>query len=363
MTNAADGNEIVMYTRHTGTGQLTYPRRFSTGGVGGDSALETNPDDPLGSQDSLVVSGECLLAVNAGSDTVTSFKIVSNRVELASEVGSGGDSPVSIAAQNGLVYVLNAGGPGSIKGFNLEDSCQLVPINNSIVSLNQAPGEGAPPPFFVSAPANVGFTPDGSELVVSIKGIDGSPFAGGTINRFEIDDSGLLGEINVFETGGGSLLPFSFDFDNNGHLLVADAFAGTFGGDTGSVTMYDLDGTTTSLDNVETDSSTCWIKFNDGCAYTSNSGANSISAISVGDGSLELVNNDAELNVPIDVQLTDDGKYLYALSTGNTSEDMQPMIYVFERNSDCTLEEIQIIGDGLPDIDTSVFGVVGLAIF
>ena len=128
--------------------------------------------------------------------------------------------------------------------------------------------------------------------------------------------------------------------------------------------MYDLNGSLTPLANTEVDGSlACWIKFNDGCAYTTNNGGNSISAIRVGDSSLELVNSEAQLNVPTDVQLTGDVRYLYALSTGFTSEDMQPMIYVFERNSDCTLEEIQIIGDGLPNIDTSVIGVAGLAIF
>ena len=371
MTNSAAGNEIIMYDRDGTTGRLTYPRHFATGGIGGDSILESPPDDPLASQGSLTVtSGGCLLAVNAGSDTVTSFKILSNRVEAISLVGSGGDTPVSIAANNdGLVYVLNAGGPGSIKGFHIEDECHLEPINNSIVSLNQALLQGRQAPFFVSSPAQVGFTPDGSELIVTIKGIDGNPGAGGTINRFEVNDDGHLGDINVFETGVNSIVPFSFDFDGNDNLIVVDAFGDSaFGdGDAGSVTMYGsgaIGDELTVLANIGVGATAaCWLKYNNGCAYTTNNVSSTISSIRVEDTSLSLVNSEeASLNNPTDQQLSDDGKFLYALSTGHTT-DGQPRIYAYKRNGDCTLDQVQVIEDGLPDEDTTVFGVMGLAIF
>lgn len=370
MTNAADGNEIVMYTRDGTTGRLGNPRHFATGGLGGDEVLEAPPDDPLASQDALVVSGDCLLAVNAGSDTVTSFEIRSSRVEAVSVVGSGGDIPVGIAAHDGLVYVLNSGGPGSIKGFNLDDDCHLVPINNSIVSLNQAPRDLPPPPdgppYFVSSPAQVGFTPDGSELIVTIKGIDGNPLAGGTINRFEVDDDGHLGEISVFESGESSIVPFSFDFDRSGHLIVVDAFGSSPPGspEAGHVTLYNLDDDgITSLDNIGVGATAvCWLKYNNGCAYTTNNGSSSISSIRVSGTSLSLVHSEeASLNNPVDLQFSDDGDFLYVISTGHTT-DGQPRIYVYERNNDCTLDQVQVIDSGLPDEDTSVFGVVGLAI-
>jgi len=305
---------------------------------------------------------------------VTSFKILSNRVKAISVVGSGGDTPVSIAANNdGLVYVLNAGGPGSIKGFHIDNECHLEPINNSIVSLNQAPRDlPAPPdgpPFFVSSPAQVGFTPDGSELIVTIKGIDGEPFAGGTINRFEVDDNGHLGDINVFETGVNSTVPFSFDFDGNDNLIVVDAFGNSPPGsaNAGSVTMYASeaigDGLTILANIGVGATAACWLKYNNGCAYTTNNGSSTISSIRVEDTSLSLVNSEeASLNNPTDQQFSDDGKFLYALSTGHTT-DGQPRIYAYKRNSDCTLDQIQVIEDGLPDEDTTVFGVVGLAIF
>ena len=194
MTNAADGNEVIIRGRNTMTGRLSYPLAISTGGVGGDATLEAPPDDPLGSTDSLIVADNCVLACNAGSNSISSFEIIvkNGRIEgfkRTGIVGSGGDVPVSIAYSNNadrIVYALNAGGPGSISGFILNESCVLEPITNSIVTLNQGSMEGGAP-YFVSSPGQIGFTPDSDELIVAIKGIDGIPDNGGTITRFEVD--------------------------------------------------------------------------------------------------------------------------------------------------------------------------------
>lgn len=186
------------------------------------------------------------------------------------------------------------------------------------------------------------------------------------INRFEVDDDGYLSEIIVFETGGSSIVPFSFDFNNKDHLIIVDAFGSSPPGspDAGSVKLYSLDDVgITLLDNIDVGATAvCWLKYNNGCAYTTNNGSNSISSIQVSRNSLSLVNNEeASLNNPIDLQFSDDGKFLYVISTGHTT-DGQPRIYVYETNNDCTLDEVQVIDSGLPDEDTSVFGVVGLAI-
>ena len=53
MTNAADGNEVVMYDR-AADGTLTLVDAFATGGQG----LTTEPDDALGSENPLILSPE-----------------------------------------------------------------------------------------------------------------------------------------------------------------------------------------------------------------------------------------------------------------------------------------------------------------
>ena len=161
------------------------------------------------------VADNCLLAVNAGSNTLTSFEIRADQgnnrgLHQVSIVGSGGEIPVSIAysSANRLVYALNSGGPGSISGFTLNEECFLKPIPNSIVSLEQEPSdlpEG--PPYFLSSPAQIDFTPSSQQLLVTIKGIGGNPLSGGTINQFDVDSAtGLVSNLRIFETGNNRKL-------------------------------------------------------------------------------------------------------------------------------------------------------------
>jgi len=370
MTNAASGNEIIMYARNKRKGKLKFTGSpFSTGGVGGDSTLEAPPNDPLASQNSLVVACNCLLAVNAGSNTLTSFQILVKDLHRVSIVGSGGDIPVSVtySSANRLVYALNSGGPGSISGFILNEECVLEPIPMSIVSLNQGPRNLSPPsdgspPFFVSSPAQIGFTPNSQQLLVTIKGIDGNSLYGGTINHFDVDGTtGLVSNLRIFPNGNNIIVPFSFDFDGDDNMLIFDAFG------TGSASLYNFEGTgnTVSLvDNTTIDQTAARsIKYSNGCAFTTNNGASSISSLSVSNGNIALINGTAaELNNPVDEIFSPDGQYIYALSTCHIS-DQQPRVYVYSVSDDCGLSEVQVISDGLPTEFVTVFGAVGLAVF
>jgi len=71
MTNTAGGNEIIVYSR-AADGTLTFQNAFATDGLG----QTTEPDDALGSQNPLILSPDrrWLLAVNAGSDTISVFR-------------------------------------------------------------------------------------------------------------------------------------------------------------------------------------------------------------------------------------------------------------------------------------------------
>jgi len=383
MTNADGGNEIIMYARNKSTGKLIDIGSFSTKGIGGDSTLEAPPDDPLASQDSLVVADSCLLAVNAGSNTLTSFQIVVGDqgfiedFEIVSVVGSGGDIPVSIAYNSAdkLAYALNSGGSGCIAGFWLKDQCRLEAIPDSIVSLDQGPRDLPPPPegppFFVSSPAQIGFTPDGNTLLITIKGIDGNPLSGGTINHYDVNDTtGLVSNLRISQTGQkGSTVPFSFDFDANGNLLLVDAFGSNLPGtaDAGSVTMLNFDGADNTVSRIDNaligQTAACWLRYSNDCVFTSNNGSSSISSLTINGNSITLIDSvAAELNNPIDFAFSSDGKYMYALSTGHT-DDGQPRIYVYDVTRECDLSEKQIVEDGLPNEVISVFGAVGMAIY
>ena len=140
MTNSGNGNDIVVYERNIRTGLLSFTQTVSTGGDGGRLGLPDGSvapvDNPLGSTNAIIVAGKCLLAVNTGSNTVSSFRISSNGRLLADQQSSGGEFPVSLAEHDGLVYVINAGLDGSLSGFNLmQYSCSLSPIADSFIDL------------------------------------------------------------------------------------------------------------------------------------------------------------------------------------------------------------------------------------
>lgn len=372
MTNAEEANSVQMFLRDRDDGMLEYYASFATGGMGGstagaDEGSLSGPGDPLGSTGSLVVVGEkCLLASNAGSDTVTSFYIDQSGVLIREGIyDSGGDLPMSIGYKKKggrgyyLVYVLNAGGEGTLAGFLLDGkTCEMEFIPGSEVSLEQE--DTRDPPLAVASPSQVGFVPGADWLVVNIKGINGEPGTG-TISFFPVNDDGTLGTPNVNDSNG--FIPFAFTFDDANNLLSMEAGGNEFPitDTSAAVSSYEIDAEDGSLELIDQEGidnrAGCWLQRSESCVVTTN-GNGSLSTLEVDDGELTLKNNSAdELGNPIDLYFSDDNKYLYVLGGG------RPGIYVYEGVEDCELSRIQVQEMGVPDLDATVNGVVGLALY
>ena len=135
MTNSSDGNEIVIYNR-AAKGALTLAGTIATEGLGADA---------LGSQNPLILSHDnrFLFAVNAGSNTISVFRVRPDGLTLVDVEESRGEFPVSLTVSHYLLYVLNAGGDGNITGFTISDSGQLTLLEGSTRSLG---AEGPNPP-------------------------------------------------------------------------------------------------------------------------------------------------------------------------------------------------------------------------
>jgi hypothetical protein len=142
-TDRAAGNQVLAYHR-AWDGTLTNIASYATGGNGATAQGATA--DPLASQGSLVTAddGHVLLAVNAGSDTVSVFGVDGTQLTLRQTIASDGDFPASIAVHDNLVYVLNAGGQGSVAGFRLHHG-RLHALSGSSRTLNL--GNTTPPNF------------------------------------------------------------------------------------------------------------------------------------------------------------------------------------------------------------------------
>jgi 6-phosphogluconolactonase (cycloisomerase 2 family) len=301
-TNELDGNRIVVFGRH-GDGRLTEEDTYSTGGNGGNVAPGT-ASDRLGSQGSLVYDERhrLLFAVNAGSDSISVFRVHGTRLQLTDVDPSGGDFPASIAVHDDLVYVLNAGGVGIVQGFEIRGN-RVRALEGSARSLGLA---NTDPPNFLTSPGQVGFTPDGRQLIVTTKA------SGSTIDVFRVQRDGRLSETAV-ENPSATPVPFAFTFDPRGRLVSGEAA-------TSSVTTYTInrDGT---LANPQSQSDNqvalCWIVEARGFFYVSNTGSNNLSGYRIdGDGRPTLIGPSGVVATtgegPIDMATAAGGRFLYA---------------------------------------------------
>jgi hypothetical protein len=324
-TNEVGGNKIDVFNRGD-DGRLSLAGAYPTGGLGGTAAGAVS--DRLASQGSLVLSesGKTLVAVNAGSDTVTSFRVHGNRLQLRSIASSGGQFPASVAVSGRLVYVLNSGGTGIVSGFWLRGS-RLVPIPGSARSLSLANGD---PPNFLTSPGQVGFTPDGSQLLVTTKASTSS------IDVFAVGHDGRLSETPVVNASA-TPVPFAFTF-GSGRLVDGEAGAS-------SVTTYVVGSSGTLTDpRSASDGRTalCWIQRVGDYYFVSNTGSNDLSSFTVdAGGTPSLVQSVAATTNPGPIDLATSGGYLYAQTGVNGTVDE------FAVNSDGTLSSIGAVA-GLP---------------
>src|SRR5205085_5401634 len=120
--------------------------------------------------------------------------------------------PVSVAIHDRLVYVLDAGGPGTVHGFVIADQ-RLQSIGGSGRSLGL---DNSSPPFFLTSPGQVGFTPDGTQLIVTTKG------SGSNIDVFEVRGDGRLSTSPV-RNPSATPVPFAFTFTPSGRLAAGEA--------------------------------------------------------------------------------------------------------------------------------------------
>jgi 6-phosphogluconolactonase (cycloisomerase 2 family) len=303
-TDSTNGNAIVAYDRAP-DGTLSQAGTYPTGGVGGQ--LGGSVVDHLASEGSLAYdqAGHLLYAVNAGSNTVSVFKVSGDTLRLEQVVSSGGTFPTSIATDGNLVYVVNARDGGSIQGYTRSgDQLSLVPGWNRALGLST----NVPPDSeFLNAPGQIVFTPDGQQLIVSTK------MNGDNLDVFAISGDGSPSATPTVNPDA-SAIPFALTFDQSGDLLVAAPGPNT-------VTSFSVapDGPLTEIQSVATgQGATCWIVGTGDYFYTSNAGSASVSAFSdTGPDTLTALGNTTTDPGTIDAAISRQGRYLYVETGAN----------------------------------------------
>lgn len=326
MTNEISGNKIIAFYRND-DGTIVESGRYSTGGTGTDSGL--------GNQSAMVISQnkKFLYAVNPGSNDISVMHInTDGSLQMISKIASGGETPVSIAVRNGLVYVLNAGGTGNVTGFGFNLQGQIMQILNSTKPLSTT-SAGA---------AQVGFSTNGKVLIVTEK-------ATNSITTYNVQSSGRLGVMHNTPSAGTT--PFGFEVGNNNRIFVTEAAGGAAGASTISTYYVENSGKVNLLYGplATTQTAACWVVAtqNKQTLYTTNTGSNTVSKINVsGLGNPSLVPGTSTvpaLSTPIDAAIDQNSKYLYVLTTGNNGL----ITYSIAINGQLT--QIDVDDQNLPD--------------
>jgi 6-phosphogluconolactonase (cycloisomerase 2 family) len=292
-TNASGGNAVLGFAR-AWNGSLSPIGSFATGGLGSGGGL--------GSQGALTLAGNggWLLAVNAGSNDVSLFRVRDDgSLVLTDRMDAGGTDPISVTAHDGVAYVLDAGGAGNIAGFRL-DGGSLHGIRGSWRPLS---GSG-------TNPAEVAFSSDGRFLVVTER-------ATNLLDTYPVNDEGRAGPPTTSASSGP--VPYGFAFDRHYHPIVSEAVNST-------LSSYRLGsgGATVITASVPTGGlAACWVAVSpDGrWAFDSNAHGGTISSFSIGgNGSLALAHSVAAStgagSAPLDLGVTSDGRFLYVVDAG-----------------------------------------------
>lgn len=293
ITNSASGNGVAAYAR-AADGTLSYAGTYGTGGLGTGAGL--------GSQGAVTLAdnGKHLFAVNAASNSISEFSVKRDGLRLEATFSSNGVLPISVTASKNLLYVLNAGS-SAITGFKVDGNGRVESIR------------GSSRPLLGTAPAEVAFSPDGSELVVTEKGSS-------TLDTFAVV-GGVVGP-GVSSPSAGAT-PFGFAFDGLGRAFVSEA--------AGSASSYAIGASGAQVitgASATHQAAPCWLVVTpDGrFAYTANAGGATISGYSIAaNGALTLLDPDGATAVlgagahPLDEAVSSDGRFLYVLVDGRHS--------------------------------------------
>jgi DNA-binding beta-propeller fold protein YncE len=298
----ADSNEIVALERY-GNGALRETHSYKTGGRGSGGTI-----DPLTSQGALTLStdGNWLFAVNAGSGTLSVFRVEGAHLLLTDVVPTGGSEPNAVAQHGGLVYVLNTAGSSSVVGFSF-DRGRLQRIKDSLRFLS---GNGA-------GSASVAISPDGKFLTVTERTTN-------MIDVFGILPNGRLTQLSPTLSKVPGV--FAATFTPGGALVVSETGPG--GPNASTVSSYAVrsDRTLVPLTTgvATLGNANCWNAITpDGrFAYVSNSGSASIAGFAIGnDGALTALPGTVVASNPagsanLDIAISADGAFLYSLNAG-----------------------------------------------
>jgi hypothetical protein len=316
--NTTGTNTIGAFDQHS-DGSLTpmAGSPFSAGGAGTGMII--------GSQGSIqsTSDGNWVLAVDAGSNQISVLAVDADgslTPAAGSPVSSSGIEPVSIAVHGNLVYVANEGNGGTgsnYTGFTLGDDGRLTPLSGSTVAL---------PP--TALPGDILFNGTGKNLIgIEVGTTDPSTF---------LIDSFLVGADGRLTAAAGSPFPAeaagpfgsSFSPTDPHHLYVSNAHGGT---NNGSVSAFSVNPNAklksiTGSPFADQQTAPCWVEISHDGRYlfAVNTGSTTISRYRIlANGALSLIGSTPFSSGggirPFDARLDASGTHLYVVDAAIAS--------------------------------------------
>jgi len=371
MSNDASENEVVAFSRAE-NGTLTEIGRYETGGVGSGGFEDTSNAIVLGtaegeaSPQQNLDSANLLFVPNAGSNTISVFRVDAEGLALVDVEPSNGEKPAGLTVNDGVLYVLNTGELDdrlvvdndpitlidncthgelpTVTGFEVSPLGELTAIPNSTRQLSGAQESGC---------AQVSFTPEGDQLIVTerVATIPGQAPDHGALVAYDVNEDGTLGAKHVTPSSGPG--PFGFAFAPDGTLLVSENNLSEIGGsNTSSYTILE-DGTMKPISKSVPDEGTdaCWVVITDDgrYAFVSNAfGGGSVSTYAIDDtGALRLVHasatrvpggdveDDHLMDGTTDPALSRDSRFYYQLNS------IFGLVQVFQVNDNGSLTFVE----------------------
>ncbi|KAG5638837.1 hypothetical protein H0H81_009608 [Sphagnurus paluster] len=224
LSNEPSGNKVFA-AEISSNGKLKIKRAIDAGGVGAHGINPPTGPDALFSAVPIKASSkrDFVVAVNAGSNTISLFKInpanPTNLEMVGKPVASGGEFPISVTINNSAdrACTLNGGAVGGVSCFKVDLVKGLIPIPGALrgLPLNQTTPPSGPP----RSAGQVLFTEDNKQIVVSVKGDPPTP---GYLAVWDVAANGSLSTTyKTIPVPHGSLVPLSINLIPGSNAVLA----------------------------------------------------------------------------------------------------------------------------------------------
>lgn len=330
LTNDATENSVVaMLVADDGTlsdGSVTPTGGKGASGIDGETN-EAAVVDTLFSQSALRVEGNIMVAVNAGSNTLTMMRISSKDPTKLTMVGKPvdtlGEFPVSVAfsTKNSMACVANTGAKAGLACFHASPKKGLKPLSKSLIGFPI--GQTTPPVGPFNTVSHTLFNEDQTMLLTTVKG-DPTKNNTGFLSMLRISDGYAAAKDTRSSPAGTAVLFGSANIPGTNNLFATDASFGA--------AIISLDDTPQVLAKTTIDgqNATCWAAISPltKTAFVTDFAVNNLVEIDPASGELKQ-NVKLPNNNPGMIDLVAVGKMVYALSPGGNGET-KPAVVVMD---------------------------------